>query len=56
MATYDNWLAELQALFPVRDEFLLAGAIYPFMDDFEHGLSPKQSYAAFDAFAACEDA
>ncbi len=54
--SYANWLGELRSLFPVPDEFLLADAIYPFADDFEHGLSPKQSYAAFDAFAACEDA
>jgi hypothetical protein len=35
--SYANWLAELRALFPVPDEFLLADAIFSFPNAFKEG-------------------
>ncbi len=53
--SYANWLGELRKLFEVADEFLLAEAIYPFMEDWEHGLPPRQSYDRFDEWARSHD-
>lgn len=54
--TLSAWLAEVRAKFPVADEWRLADAIYPFAADYEAGLTPQQSYDAFDEFASCEEA
>lgn len=51
---YATWLAELRALFPVADEFLLAEAIFPFADCFHAELTPQQAYEAFDDFVNSE--
>ncbi|MBR1245549.1 hypothetical protein JQ609_01250 [Bradyrhizobium sp. AUGA SZCCT0169] len=51
--SYANWLAELRALFPVPDEFLLADAIC-FPNAFKEGKTPQQAYEAFDIFVSAE--
>ena len=51
---YASWLAELRALFPVPDEFLLADAIFNFANAFKEGKTPQQAYEAFDIFASTE--
>ncbi|SED18912.1 hypothetical protein [Bradyrhizobium erythrophlei] len=40
------------ALFPIRDEFLLADAILSFADAFKGGKTPQQAYEAFDILVA----
>lgn len=54
--TFPQWLSELRSLFPVADEYALAAAIYSFFADFENGLTPQESYTAFDQFVSAEDA
>ena len=52
--SYANWLAELRALFPVPDEFLLADAIFSFPVAFKEGKTPQQAYEGFDTFVSAE--
>jgi hypothetical protein len=52
--SYANWLAELRALFPVPDEFLLADAIFSFPNAFKEGKTPQQAYEGFDIFVSAE--
>jgi hypothetical protein len=52
--SYANWLAELRALFPVQDEFLLADAIFSFPNAFKVGKTPQQAYEMFDIFVSAE--
>ena len=52
--SFENWLAELRALFPVPDEFLLADAIFSFANTFKEGKTPQQAYEAFDVFVNAE--
>ena len=52
---YSIWIAELRSMFPVEEEFSLARAIYPFEEDHLAGMTPKQSYAAFDAWAVSDE-
>ncbi len=53
--SYTAWLHELRSHFEAREEFDLAAAIYSFEPDYQNGLTPAQSYEAFDKFVA-EDA
>ena len=48
--SYESWLIELRTLFPIREEFLLADAIFSFADAFKEGKTPLQAYEAFDSF------
>jgi hypothetical protein len=52
--SYANWLAELRALFPIPDEFLLADAIFSFPTAFREGKTPQQAYERFDTFVSAE--
>ncbi|WP_044542494.1 hypothetical protein [Bradyrhizobium sp. LTSP885] len=52
--SYASWLAELRALFPVPDEFLLADAIFSFASAFKEGKTPQQAYEVFDIFVSAE--
>jgi len=54
--SYANWLGELRVLFPVRDEFLLADAIFHFSDCYVSGLTPQEAYDKFDEFVNAEAA
>jgi len=53
--SYANWLAELRALFPVPDEFLLADAIFSFPNAFKEGKTPQQAYELFDIFVSADE-
>ncbi|MGE9010594.1 hypothetical protein ACO2JO_18575 [Leptospira interrogans] len=52
--SYANWLAELRAMFPVPDEFLLAEAIFDFPAAFKQGKTPQQAYEVFDIFVSAD--
>ena len=53
---YAQWRDSLKALFPVAEEFGIAAAIYWFEADYHNnGLSPQQSYDAFDAWTRNDD-
>ncbi len=56
MPTYTEWLAWVRVRFEQPEEFLLAVAIYSFMDDFHEGHSPYESYRRFDRWAKREAA
>lgn len=47
MTDFPTWLIDLKALFPEREEYELAAAIYSFQSAWVDGLTPQEAYDNF---------